>query len=144
MTPPLPNPPETAAAQQADLTSIRAIVTDLETALNTADTELMSTHFAANAIVIEATGTVLSGRAALRERYQRGFAAELRGMHARYTLTEPIFVRPDVALVYQRAHAVDAAGEPLELDHTMITSYVLVNEEGRWWIRARQDTLAST
>ncbi|WP_031466016.1 SgcJ/EcaC family oxidoreductase [Sciscionella sediminilitoris] len=137
MTPSTPNPPESTEA-----TAIRAIVTDLETALNTADAELMSTHFTANAIVIEANGTVLSGRAELHERYRRGFAAELHGMRARYTPAEPIFLRPDVALVHQRAHAVDADGEPLELDHTMITSYVLVNQEGRWWIRARQDTLA--
>jgi hypothetical protein len=50
-------------------------------------------------------------------------------------------VRPDVALVRKLARAIDAEGEPIDLDHTMCALYALTREQGRWWIVARQNTL---
>jgi uncharacterized protein (TIGR02246 family) len=46
-----------------------------------------------------------------------------------------------VALAFKEATATDADGAPLELDHSMNALYVLVKEDGRWLVAARQNTL---
>jgi uncharacterized protein (TIGR02246 family) len=53
------------------------------------------------------------------------------------------FLRPDVAVAHKRATATTQDGEPLDVGHAMIALYVLVREDGRWWVAARQNTLVS-
>jgi uncharacterized protein (TIGR02246 family) len=69
------------------------------------------------------------------------FAGPLRDQGARYELVDVLFVRPDVALARKNATAVGPDGEPLSVGHAMIALYVLVREDGRWWVVGRQNTL---
>ena len=46
-----------------------------------------------------------------------------------------------MALAYKEAYATEADGTPIDLDHAMNALYVLVKEDGRWLIAARQNTL---
>ena len=61
--------------------------------------------------------------------------------YARYEVRDVRFVRPDVALVHKEAYAVTAGGEPIDLEHAMNALYVLVKQDGRWLVKARQNTL---
>ena len=124
-----------------DEAAIRGIIADTQTAFNTNDADLMTEHFAPDAAVVTATGTRISGRAALHKANQEGLAGFLRDQYVRYEVTDIRFLRPDVALANKQAHATTETGEPLRLDHSMVALYVLVKRDGRWWVAARQNTL---
>ena len=126
---------------QDDEAAIRRIVADVQIAFNTKDAVLMNEHFAADASVVTAMGKRITGIDALREAAEQGMAGTLQDQYVRYDVTDIRFLRPDVALAYKHATATARDGEPLELDHSMVALYVLVKENGRWLVAARQNTL---
>jgi uncharacterized protein (TIGR02246 family) len=136
--------PTTSTA--ADEAAVRQVIADVETGLNTNDAELMTRHFAADAVAVGVDGRANVGRAALDAAHLAavGPGGFLRDQFARYSVVDVRFVRPDVALVRKHAAAVTADGEALDLDHTMSALYVLTRQDGRWWIAARQNTLVAT
>ena len=125
----------------ADVEDIRRVIDDAETAFNTNDADLLVEHFACNAHAVGVTGVVLAGRSAVLEAARSLFAGPLREQRARYELADVLFVRPDVALARKDATAVGPGGEPVSVGHAMTALYVLVRENGRWWVVARQNTL---
>ena len=125
-----------------DVAAIRAVIADIEAGFNEHDAERSVAHFTDDATAVNVAGVVAAGRDALLDAHRAGFAGPLRDQYARYELGEITFLRPDVAIAHKRARAVDAAGEPLDLDHTMIALYVFVRDGGRWRVAARQNTLA--
>jgi uncharacterized protein (TIGR02246 family) len=86
----------------------------------------------------------LTGRDALLEANRTGLAGFLRDQFARYEVADITFLRPDVAVAHKHAWATTPDGELLDVGHTMIALYVLVKEDQRWWIAARQNTLVPT
>ncbi len=124
-----------------DIDEIKQIVADIQTAFNTNDPELMSAHFLPDASVVNAMGVRVVGREALLAASRAGLAGGLRDQYARYDVRDVTFLRPDVALAYKEAYATEADGTPIDLDHAMNALYVLVKENGRWQIAARQNTL---
>jgi len=146
MTPPDRPPPvvEDATADHAsDVAAIAAVIAGLEQGFNANDPELSVAHFAENASAVTVAGLLVAGREALLDANRRGLAGPLREQHARYELADVVFVRPDVAVAHKRARAVTPEGEPIDVGHAMIALYVLVREDGRWWVVARQNTLVS-
>jgi uncharacterized protein (TIGR02246 family) len=123
-----------------DSEAIAAVIAGLERAFNANDPELAVSGFAADAVVVDARGGVAVGRGALLEAER---AAARPDQHARYAVEDVIFVRPDVAVARVVARAVSAAGEPLDVGHTMVSLYVLASSGGRWQVVARQSTLAT-
>ena len=134
---------DTTVDRTADVEAIRQVIADTERAFNTNDAELLVEHFAENATAVGVTGAQLDGRAAVLVAGRALFAGALRGQRVRYELADVLFVRPDVALAHKHATAVDAQGAPIGVGHAMTALYVLVREDGRWWIAARQNTLVS-
>ena len=132
---------DTTVDHAADVEAIRQVIADAERAFTTNDAELLVEHFAENATAVGVTGARLDGRAAVLAASRGLFAGALRDQRARYELVDVVFVRPDVALAHQHATAVDPVGQPLPVGHAMTALYVLVREQGRWWVVARQDTL---
>lgn len=130
----------------ADEAAVRQIIADVETGMNTNDPELLTRHFAADAVAVGVNGIPHVGRAALDAAHVAavGPGGFLRDQYARYEVVEVRFVRPDVALARKHARAITADGEPIDLDHAMSALYVLIKEDGRWWIAARQNTLIPT
>lgn len=135
--PPAPTLGDTADHEAA----IRAIVADVERGFNADDAELMDRHVADDAVIVTALGHELRGRAAITAASEAGLAGPLAGQRARYVVTDITFPRPDVALAHKRAWAIDEDGADLDVGHAMVALYVLTLEDGRWWIRARQNTL---
>lgn len=125
----------------SDTDEIRQVIADVERGFNTNDAALMNKHVAADATLVNVMGVRLAGIDDVMAASEAGLAGPLRDQYARYEVRDVRFVRPDVALVYKEAYAVTADGEPIDLDHTMCALYVLVKQDGRWLITARQNTL---
>lgn len=125
----------------ADRAAIEAIIARVEQAYNTNDAELMVQDLAANAVVGNAVGMLQHGRAAVLEASRAGLAGFLKDEYVRYEVTDIGFLRPDVAIAHKAARAVTAEGAPIDVDPAMIALYVLVKQDGRWWVAARQNTL---
>jgi uncharacterized protein (TIGR02246 family) len=132
---------EDPADHTADIAAIRRIIADIEKGFNDNDAELLVEHFAQNGSAVTAMGGQIDGREAMLDIARAGLAGPLRDERARYELADVVFVRPDVALAHKHAWAIDEAGEPKNVGHEMSALYVLVRENGRWWVVARQNTL---
>jgi uncharacterized protein (TIGR02246 family) len=131
------------AGASADVAAIASVIADIETGFNTKDPELSVAHFTPDATAVSVAGTLIAGREALLEAHRAGYAGPLRDQYARYELADVTFPRPDVAIAHKRAWATTADGEPLDVGHAMIALYVLVREDGRWLVAARQNTVVS-
>ncbi|GLY64057.1 SgcJ/EcaC family oxidoreductase [Amycolatopsis taiwanensis] len=125
----------------SDIEEIKQIIADVERGFNTNDAALMNKHLAPDAAVVNVVGARLAGLAEIMASSEQGLAGPLRDQYARYVVRDVRFVRPDVALAYKEAYAITADGGPIDSDHTMCALYVLVKENGRWLITARQNTL---
>jgi uncharacterized protein (TIGR02246 family) len=125
----------------ADIAAIRAVIADIERGFNEHDAERSAAQFTDDATAVNVGGVLIAGRDALLDAHRAGFAGPLSDQYARYELGEITFLRPDVAVAHKRARAIDADGNPLDLDHTMIALYVFVRDGGRWRVAARQNTL---
>jgi uncharacterized protein (TIGR02246 family) len=127
----------------ADVAAIEQVIADIEAGFNGNDPELSVAHFADNASAVSVGGVLVSGRDALLEANRTGLAGPLREQYARYELADVTFLRHDVAVAHKRAWATTPDGEPIDVGHAMIALYVLVREDGRWWVAARQNTLVA-
>jgi uncharacterized protein (TIGR02246 family) len=124
----------------ADRAAIEQLIADAEAGFNAHDAERAVANFAPDASAVTVRGAHVTGREALREAYRAGFDGPLRDQSARYELADVTFLRRDVAVAHKRAIATTPDGEPIDVGHSMLALYVLVREDGRWWIAARQDT----
>jgi hypothetical protein len=104
----------------SDFEQIRRVIADVERGFNAHDATLANEH-----VVPRAAITI-----------------EVRpDQYARYEVRDVLLLRPDVALVDVEVHGTTEDGEPIDLDHTMSSLYVMVKQVDRWWIAARQSTL---
>ncbi|MBF6332127.1 SgcJ/EcaC family oxidoreductase [Nocardia transvalensis] len=136
-----PRVEDTTVDHTDDIAAIRAIVGNVEAGYNTNDAELMIADFTANAAVVNAVGTLLTGRDALLDSSRAGLAGFLKDEYVRYDVIDVTFLRPDVALAHKVARTTTAEGELIDQEPAMIALYVLVKQDGRWWAAARQNTL---
>jgi uncharacterized protein (TIGR02246 family) len=134
---------DTTRDHEDDVAAIRQVIADIETGFNTNDADLLVAHFTRNGTAVSVGGVLLSGWEEMLEASRAGLAGPLRDQYARYELADVTFLRPDIAVAHKRARAISAEGEPIDVDHTMIALYVLVREDGRWWVAARQNTMAA-
>jgi len=124
-----------------DIEEIRQVIADVERGFNTNDAALMNKHLARDAAVVNAMGVRVVGFDEIMAVSEKGLAGPLADQYARYEVRDVRFIRPDVALVHKEAYAVTEDGEPIDLEHAMNALYVLVKEDGRWLVEARQNTL---
>ncbi|WP_327151288.1 SgcJ/EcaC family oxidoreductase [Nocardia sp. NBC_01329] len=132
---------DTSTDHTADIAAIEGLIKDVETGYNTNDAELMVSGFTANAAAGNAVGTVITGRDALLEAARRGLTGFLKDEYATYEMTDIVFLRPDIAIAHKSARATTADGVLIDRDPAMVALYVLVAENGRWWVAARHNTL---
>lgn len=128
---------------ERDVETIKRIIAAVETRFNTKDPDLSVEHFARNALVVNVAGVRLSGWDALLDANRGRLAWPLRDQFARYEVGV-VFLRPDVAIVHKRTWATTADGEPIEVAHSMIAMYVLVEEDELWWVAARHNTMVAS
>lgn len=127
---------------KADDAAIRQIIANVQAGYNANDAELMNVDIAANASVGNAVGVQFDGVEAILDISRKGLAAKaLKPGFAHYEVTDVTFLREDVAIAHKQAKEADQHGEPIESEPSMRALYVLVREDGQWWIAARQNTL---
>jgi uncharacterized protein (TIGR02246 family) len=131
-----------ATLPEADLAAITQVVKDVEDGFNANDPDLLTAHVAEDAVVVNARGAVLRGRAAVDEANRVGLAGPLREATAHYRVSDVAAVAPGVVVATKSAwstpEAADAGAAP-----EMLALYVLVQRDGRWWIVRRQNTLVA-
>ncbi|NKY58843.1 SgcJ/EcaC family oxidoreductase [Nocardia flavorosea] len=135
-----PSVEDSTVDHTADIAAIQQLVTDVETGYNTNDAELMVSGFTADAAAGNAVGTIIAGYDTLLDSARRGLAGFLADEYVRYAVTDIVFLRPDIAIAHKTARAVTEHGELIDRDPAMVALYVLVREDGRWWVAARQNT----
>lgn len=135
---------ETTTDHERDVETIKRIIADVETGFNTRNPDLSVEHFARNASVVNVASVLLSGRDALFDATRRSLVEPLHDQFARDEVGDVFFLRPDVAIVHERAWATAADGEPKEVAHSMIAMCVLVKEGELWWVAARKNTMVES
>ena len=95
-----------------------------------------------DATFIQIFGGQLDGRAAIEAAHRAIFDTIYKGSRATFTVRGIRFLRPDVALIFTRAH-VDffEANEPREIDTR--PTLTVVKDQSAWRIAAFQNTKIS-
>ena len=126
----------------ADEAAIQEAVKHLESAWNEYDSKRFAGQFVEDATFIQIFGGQLDGRAAIEASHRAIFDTIYKGSHASFVVRSIRFVRPDVAIVFTRAHLTFHDGSEsreIETRPTMIMS----RQQARWQIVAFQNTKIS-
>lgn len=126
----------------ADEQVIREILQQLETAWNGYDSAGFASVFTEDANFIQIFGGQLDGRPAIEAAHRHIFETIYRGSQASFVLRSMRFLRPDVAVVFARAHVKFKEGSESREIETRPT-LILVKEQEKWQIVAFQNTKIS-
>jgi uncharacterized protein (TIGR02246 family) len=121
---------------------IEGILHQLETAWNRYDSVSFAAVFAEDANFIHIFGGQLDGRAAIEASHRIIFETIYKGSQASFVLRSIRFLRPDVAVVFARAHVKFKEGNQAREIETRPTM-VVVKELDKWQIVAFQNTKVS-
>lgn len=121
---------------------IQEILQQMEAAWNAYDSVSSAALFAEDANFIQIFGGQLDGRPAIEAAHRVIFETIYRGSHASFTLRSIRFVRPDVAIVFARAHVkFNENNETREIETR--PTLIVVKEEAKWQIVTFQNTKIS-
>lgn len=125
-----------------DEAAIQAILQQFETAWNVYDSVSLAALFAEDANFIHIFGGQLDGRAAIEAAHRVIFDTIYRGSQLSFMLRSIRFVRPDVAVVFARAHVkFTEKNETREIETR--PTLVVVKEQAEWQVVALQNTRIS-
>ncbi len=122
--------------------AIQAILQQIEAAWNAYDSVSIAALFAEDANFIQIFGGQLDGRTAIEAAHRVIFNTIYRGSHASFRLRSIRFVRPDVAVVFARAHVKFKENNETREIETRPT-LIVVKEQAKWQIVAFQNTRIS-
>jgi uncharacterized protein (TIGR02246 family) len=122
--------------------AIQAILQQIEAAWNAYDSVGIAALFAEDANFIQIFGGQLDGRTAIEAAHRVIFNTIYRGSHASFMLRSIRFVRPDVAVVFARAHVKFKENNETREIETRPT-LIVVKEQAKWQIVTFQNTKIS-
>jgi uncharacterized protein (TIGR02246 family) len=125
-----------------DEQAIQEILKQFEAAWNRYDSVSIAALFVEDANFIHIFGGQLDGRAAIEASHRIIFDTIYKFSHASFTLRNIRFARPDVAIVFARAHVQFQEGDEKREIETRPT-LVVVKEQGKWLVVAFQNTKIS-
>jgi uncharacterized protein (TIGR02246 family) len=136
------NPEWLKAARDA----VDQFVAGLQSGIEDADAETYNAAFADDVMWGSPYGATVNGYDALhsihRQMHKHGVA--VAGPRSRYETVHVMAPTPDVAIAHVRRVALNADGEQIPVDDTLVFSemamYVLVRVDGTWWLAAGQNT----
>ena len=121
---------------------IQGVLQHLETSWNRYDSVAFAAVFAEDANFIQIFGGQLDGRPNIEAAHRHIFQTIYRDSHASFVLRSIRFLRPDVAVVFARAHVKFKEGnEPREIETR--PTLIVVKEQDKWQIVAFQNTKIS-
>src|SRR5262245_37856287 len=125
-----------------DEQAVQAILQQFEAAWNAYDSVRIAALFAEDANFIHIFGGQLDGRTTIEAAHRVIFNTIYRGSHASFVLRSIRFVRPDVAVVFARAHVkFKENNEPREIETR--PTLIVVKEQANWQVVAFQNTRIS-
>ena len=127
---------------EKDERAIQGILKQLEAAWNAYDSVSFAALFADDANFIHIFGGQLDGRTAIEAAHAVIFNTIYKGSHATFKLRSIRFVRPDIAIVFARAHVEFSEGNETREIETRPT-LIVVKEQTKWQIVAFQNTKIS-
>ena len=127
---------------EKDERAIQGILKQLEAAWNAYDSVSFAALFADDANFIHIFGRQLDGRTAIEAAHAVIFNTIYRDSHASFKLRSIRFVRPDIAIVFARAHVEFSEGNEMREIETRPT-LIVVKEQTKWQIVAFQNTKIS-
>jgi uncharacterized protein (TIGR02246 family) len=127
---------------EKDERDIQDILKQLEAAWNAYDSVSFAALFAEDANFIHIFGGQLDGRTAIEGAHAVIFNTIYRGSHASFKLRSIRFIRPDVAIVFARAHVDFTEGNESREIETRPT-LIIVKEPPKWQIVTFQNTKIS-
>ncbi|MDR6224935.1 SgcJ/EcaC family oxidoreductase [Desmospora profundinema] len=131
-------------AHEQESVAIRQTVAEMEAAFNQHNADELDRHFTPDATWVNVFGERLSGRKQINHVHQRVLAGPLRNAYARYSVESILFVRADVAVTHVRQYPTTSEGKIIEDGQGSLAIYVMVKEQGTWWIAAGQNTLVQS
>jgi uncharacterized protein (TIGR02246 family) len=120
---------------------LHEVVEKLESAWNNYDSAAWAALFAEDADFIHILGGHFHGREAVERGHRQIFDTIYKGSHNNYTVEGVRFVRPDVAIVFIRAHLkwyLNGAEQKIDARPTLIAHK---KDNGQWEIVTFQNTL---
>jgi uncharacterized protein (TIGR02246 family) len=126
----------------ADEQVFQEILQQLEAAWNRYDSISFAEAFAEDATFIHIFGGQLEGLAAIEGAHRHIFDTIYKDSHARFELRSIRFLRPDVAVVFARAHVKFKEGNEAREIETRPT-LIVVKEQDKWQIVTFQNTKIS-
>ena len=121
---------------------IGRILEQLEAAWNRYDSVTFAAAFTEDANFIHIFGGQLDGRAAIEAAHRNIFETIYKGSHASFVLRSVRFLRPDLAVVFARAHVKFKEGTEAREIETRPT-LIVVKEQDNWQIVVFQNTKVS-
>lgn len=125
-----------------DEVAIQTILQQIETSWNVYDSVSIGALFAEDANFIQIFGGQLDGRTAIEASHRHIFDTIYKGSHGTFKLRSIRFLRPDVAIVFAKAHVKFKEGNEAREIETRPT-LVVVKEQAKWRIVAFQNTKIS-
>jgi uncharacterized protein (TIGR02246 family) len=126
----------------ADEQAIQGILQQMDTAWNRYDSVSFAAVFAEDANFIHIFGGQLDGRTAIEAAHRNIFETIYKGSLASFVLRSIRFLRPDIAVVFARAHVKFKEGNEAREIETRPT-LIVVKEQDKWQIVAFQNTKIS-
>ena len=120
---------------------LHEVVAKLETAWNNYDSAGWSALFAEDADFIHILGGHFHGRSAIEQGHRMIFDTIYKGSRNTFTIEGVRFVRPDVVIVFARAHLkwyLNGAEQQIDARPTLVAHKT---DNGQWEIVAFQNTL---
>lgn len=122
--------------------ALQAILQKFETAWNAYDSVSIAALFAEDANFIHIYGGQLDGQAAIEAAHKDIFNTIYRGSDASFMLRSIRFLRPNVAVVFARAHVKFKENNERREIETRPT-LIVVKEQAKWQIVVFQNTKVS-
>ena len=126
----------------ADEQAIQGILQQMDAAWNRYDSVSFAAVFAEDANFIHIFGGQLDGRTAIEAAHRNIFETIYKGSLASFVLRSIRFLRPDIAVVFARAHVKFKEGNEAREIETRPT-LIVVKEQDKWQIVAFQNTKVS-
>ena len=120
---------------------LQEVVAKLETAWNNYDSAGWAAQFAEDADFIHILGGHFHGRSAIEQGHRMIFDTIYKGSRNTFTIEGVRFVRPDVSIVFARAHLkwyLNGAEQQIDARPTLVAHK---KDNGQWEIVAFQNTL---
>jgi uncharacterized protein (TIGR02246 family) len=144
--PPRPTLAVDGAAAQEAAAAVSLLVQELQAGWDQHDAEITDRRLASDVLWGSPFGAIVRGYEPLHEIHVRLKQQGMGGRSSRFEIAQHLVAGPGVVLAHVRRVALDDEGQPLAASAPMtdgfseLALYVLVKQNGVWWVAAGHNT----